>query len=90
MPLLNVTIGAGPTQISTKAIYCSQIIFQVNGSNPVYVGDDSTVSSTTGIVMTAGTPGGATNISAMGLLSAWYVAGTANDVVRIQYSPAIR
>jgi len=85
--LLQVTLGAGATQISATSILCREIVFQNNGAtNDMRVGD-STVSSTKGIKLLKAsgslTVGPLTENSED--LRDWYVFGTAADVIDILY-----
>ena len=87
--LIQVTLGAGATQISKHGINFKQMIIQNNTSADTVRVGDSTVSSTKGILLTAGSAfnAGALNIQA-GILSGYYLFGTAADVIDVLYEPA--
>lgn len=95
MPVsLQVTIGAGArTQISAHGINFKQLIIQANGSNIVRCGDSTIVAGAYGtgkgllIYPTGNANVGPVPIQG-GILSNWYVAGTAADVVDVFYEPA--
>lgn len=90
MPLGTITLGAGATQFTAKAIRAMQLkVWQ--GADASFVGDSSTVSTTTGIPVKAATTtvdptvigpftSGAIN------LDEWYAIGTSADVVHYQYT----
>jgi hypothetical protein len=80
---LQVTVGAGVTQVSTTSLQCTWVVFQNNATHVMRIGDANTTSSK-GIVLQAGggsfyqgpkPTGGATQVSN------WYVAGTNTDVL---------
>jgi hypothetical protein len=85
---LQVTIGAGVTQVTTSSIPCRQVIFQNNATHNMRVGDANTTSSR-GALLAAGSPGGSLNagtFTAMNVnLKECWVAGTQNDVLDIIY-----
>jgi hypothetical protein len=89
MKTLQVTIGAGVTQFTTKDIPCRQIIVQNNAAHNMRIGDVNTTSSI-GALLTTGTPGGSINLGPFydnpENLKEWWVAGTQNDVVDIIYT----
>jgi hypothetical protein len=86
---LQVTIGAGSTQVSTTSIPCRQIIVQNNGAtNAERVGSDATVSTSKGLGLNKG--GGSFTFGPfrdclLDLNQIW-VAGTQNDVLDVWYS----
>lgn len=82
---IQVTIGAGATQVSTVTLNCRWVVFQNNTTaNSMHIGD-STVTSTKGINLPAGSSffvppmPGSTAVN----LTSWYVQGTAADVIDI-------
>lgn len=92
MPLLQVTLGAGATQVSTQNIFCRQIFFQNNAANVVRVGNDNTVSATKGMALApaaGGNPGGSLNSGPSPIyytyLSDWWLFGTAAQVIDVLY-----
>lgn len=90
MKLLQVTIGASATRVSSTSIFCRQVIFQNNAGNACRVGD-STVSATKGVALAAAgaTPGGSLNLGpGPGLeidLKEFYIAGTQTDKIDVLY-----
>jgi len=86
--LLQVTLTAVATQISSSNTFCKQILIQNNAAHSFRVGD-STVSATKGILLAAGTPGGSLNSGPVdayqSYLSDWWVFGTTNDKVDVLY-----
>jgi hypothetical protein len=91
MPLGTITLGAGPTQI-TKGPQRAMLIRFWQGADVSFVGDSSTVSTTTGIpVKVASATADPTVIgpftSGAINLNEWYVIGTSADVVHYQYTP---
>lgn len=97
MRLIQLTLsGSGANQISPNTdtvaggtqVYVSYLIIQNNAGHSLRVGDN-TVSSTKGILIASGTPGGSVTAQfAMprgSLLSQWYIAGTNADVIDILY-----
>lgn len=93
MRLIQVTLGAGATQISPynsigKQIYCSFLIVQNNAAGNVRVGDN-TVSATKGILLLPG-PGGGSLTGQMfrvegTLLPQWYLFGTQGQLIDVLY-----
>jgi len=86
---LQVTIGAGVTQISTSSIPVKQVFFQNNQTHSMRVGDSLTTTSR-GALLANGSPGGSITSGAFGMqqatdLNQWYVAGTQNDVIDVIY-----
>lgn len=84
--LLQVTLGAGATQISTANTPCRQIVLQNNAAAVMRIGD-STVSATKGISLATG---GTQLLSGQGVayhtyLSDWYVFGTAAQLLDVLY-----
>lgn len=85
-----VTIGAAATQISSTNLYCSSWTIQNNAAHSIRFGD-STVTSSKGLLLAAGTPGGSFTSPASrngsqpapDNLSQWYIAGTQNDVIDV-------
>lgn len=90
MPLLTVTLGSGATRFTAGPARAMQMkVWQ--GSSVSFVGDSSTVTTTTGIPVKAAAAtvdplvigpftSGAIN------LNQWYAIGTAADVVHVQYT----
>jgi hypothetical protein len=93
MRLLQVTLGAAATPITTdKNLYASFLIIQNNAAAAVRVGDN-TVSASKGILLSGGTaPGGsATNQFPFPRgthLSDWYLFGTSTQIIDILYEPS--
>ena len=84
--LLQVTIGAAATQVSATSVPVRSVTFQNNAAHSCRVGD-STVTSSKGILIAQGTPGGS-NFTGTGNqyntdLNEWWIAGTQNDVIDI-------
>lgn len=89
MPLLQVTLGAGATQVTTLPISASQVVFQNNAAAVCRVGD-STVSATKGIQLTAaGAAGSTLTIASPDRVSIqlpkYFLFGTATQVIDILY-----
>lgn len=89
MPLGTLTLGAGATQLTTGPQRAMQIRFW-QGANVSFVGDSSTVTTSTGIpVKVASATADPTVIgpftSGAINLKAYYAIGTAADVVHYQY-----
>jgi len=90
--ILQVTIGAASTQISTTPKPAKQVIVQNNASHSCRVGD-STVSSTKGALLNAsagaGLGGGTVNAGPFQAyntnLIEWWINGTQNDVIDVLY-----
>ena len=81
-----VTEPITPTQRDgiANGIYFQNATLQNNGTHDMRVGNDSTVSATKGLKLTA--TGSFTDILPInyaGTLNDWYVNGTANDVLDI-------
>ena len=93
MRLIQVTLGAGATQISPNLngvgqsgqVYCSLLIVQNNATHNVRDGDN-TVSATKGILLfpTASTTDQIFAIRGT-MLAQWYLYGTQADVIDILY-----
>lgn len=84
---IQVTIGASATQVSTVNLYCRWVVFQNNAAASMRLGD-STVSSTKGILLAGGSPGGSfttpkKNDPEAVNLANWWVAGTQNQVLDV-------
>ena len=91
MPLLTVTLGAGATQFTAGPARAMQMkVWQ--GTSVSYVGDSSSLSTSTGIPVKAASAtvdptvigpftSGAIN------LNEWYGIGTDGDVIHCQYTP---
>jgi hypothetical protein len=95
MPLLQVTLGAGATQIfpqgTAQGVTSPKnfIVIQNNAANAVRVGD-ATVSATKGIQLASGNPGGSLQLSPgtpgiLGFGSGLYLFGTQNEVIDVLY-----
>ena len=96
MKLLRITIGASATQVSATSIPITLAIVQNNNiTNRVHVGDSS-VTSSTGLVLepaaSAGAAGGSLTLGPFDKFNAdlmnLYVAGTSTNVVDILYVQA--
>ncbi len=98
MRLIQVTLGSGATQITPnldastgKNIYASALIIQNNAANACRVGDN-TVTTSRGIALPPGSPGGSSTITFTmtrgSLLSQWYIAGTSGNVIDVLYETA--
>ena len=93
MRILQVTIGSGTnTQVTTNTnIYCTIIVFQDNAGANCRIGD-STVTSTKGIQLATGSPGGSAtfqiNTPRGSQLSQYYIAGTTGNVIDVLYETA--
>jgi hypothetical protein len=95
MPVsIQVTLGSGATQVSPHGISFKQMYIQANGTSNVRIGDSTVVAGAygtgKGLLITSGGGGlnwGPTVIQG-GLLSNWYIAGTAAQVVDVTYEPA--
>lgn len=94
MPVsLQVTLGASATQISPHGINFKQLVIQNNATHSIRVGDSTVVAGAygtgKGLLITTG---GNSNTGALpiqsGILSNWYIAGTAADVIDVFYEPA--
>ena len=84
---ITVTLGAGATQISATTAWFNQMIVQNDSAAAANLGD-STVTSTTGIVLAAS--GAANSIVSIGPFpgqqgdaSQFYLYGTASDKVNV-------
>ncbi len=92
MHLLQITVGANATPIIPKAVVpansasWSCVIVQNNSAANVRVGDSS-VSSTKGILLASGSPGGSVTITPSlqytGDLQEFYLFGTAGSVIDV-------
>ncbi len=83
-----VQITAGLPKNVPANTYVQQLIIQDNAGSSIRIGD-TTVSSTKGILLSPGTPGGSLNIGAFmnygSYLSDWWIAGTSGAVIDILY-----
>ncbi len=85
---IQVTIGASATQVSAAQVECRWVVFQDNASHAIHIGD-AAVSSTRGIQLASGSPGGSFTINPTSQTNAaidlrtWYIAGTQNDVIDV-------
>ena len=93
MPVLvQVTLGTGATQVSPLNINVQSLEIQNNAAHNCRVGD-STVTASKGILLAfnATPPGGAFTLDLDfprgTILSQWYIAGTAADVIDVLYEP---
>ena len=89
MRLIQVTIGASATQVTTAQIYTPFVAFQKNTANNCRVGDN-TVTTSKGIVLAAGNttpqvPFVVHRSDNRVLLSQYSIAGTQGDVVDVLY-----
>lgn len=92
MRLIQLTLGAGATQLTTNAnLYASLLIVQDNAAANVRVGDN-TVSATKGILLALGAPGGSATLQIMAPhgthLIDYFLFGTAGNVIDILYETA--
>jgi hypothetical protein len=94
MPMIKVTIGStgSAQQISLSPTRVVQLQMQNNGSHIMYVGDlsqgDPAITTTNSLQIQ---PGGADNAGGFASagstdLNAWYVIGTAGDILNCQWS----
>jgi len=84
---LQVTIGAGLTQVSTTSVPVKSVFFQNNASHQMRLGDLNASSTRGYLTNTVGgtlTSGGFMTQAASDL-NQWYVSGTANDVLDVIY-----
>lgn len=83
---LQVTIGAGTTQVTTTDTFCKQIFFQNNAAGTMRIGD-STITSSKGVLLNAGPGGGSwtvTSIYGANLdLADYYVNGTSTQILDV-------
>ena len=90
MKNLQVTIGAGVTQVTTSDIPFRQAMFQNNSGHVMRIGDATTTASI-GAQLASGSPGGSMNVGPFidhaDNLKNYFVAGTQNDVLDILYIP---
>ena len=88
MRLIQITMGAGArTQITTAQIYSPFLTIQNNSANNVRVGDN-TVSSTKGILLASGSPGGSYTIQRNDNripLFQYYISAPVGTIVDIHY-----
>ncbi len=86
--VLQVTLGATATRISSTRIPVRQVTFQNNAANTMRIGD-STVSSTKGIQLAFGNPGGSATMGTLDAyntdLSEWWVFGTNAQLLDVLY-----
>lgn len=92
MRILQITLGAAATRVTTNAnLYASIIIFQNSAGHAVRIGDN-TVTATTGIALATGSPGGSATFQIFAPhgthLQDYYLFGTAGDVIDILYENA--
>jgi hypothetical protein len=94
MPVtLQVTLGAGATQISTHGINFKQLICQDNSpSTTTRLGDSTVVAGAYGagrglLISGASANWGALPIQA-GILNGFYLAGVLGGVIDVMYEPA--
>jgi hypothetical protein len=88
MRVIEVTLGAGATQLTTdQSLYASFML--VSASTAVATLGDNTVSSSKGIPLGIGTPLALTFSQPRGSrLSDYWLVGTANDKVEVLYETA--
>ena len=84
-----VTIGAGTTQVWGTQLLARQIFFQNNAAHTMRIGD-VTVSSSKGVLLAVGPPGGSltvgVNVGGGDIdLSTFWVNGTNGDVLDVSY-----
>ena len=88
--LIQVTLGAGNTPITTTNTFARWVSIQNNAAHSVRVGDSS-VSTTQGILLASGTPGGSVTMvigpmpSTSIDLANIYLRGTSADVIDVAY-----
>lgn len=86
---MQVTLGAGATQLTTSPIFVRQVIFQNNATHTVRVGD-AAVTSSRGALLIAGPGGGTMNLGENTTggeidLSTFWLVGTNTDVIDVIY-----
>lgn len=91
--LIQVTLGAGATQISAHGINFKQMIVQDNSpSTTTRLGDSTVVAGAygtgKGILISGGSVNWGPTVIQGGILSNWYLAGPSSDVIDVLYEPA--
>lgn len=88
---LQVTIGAANTSVLSAGahIQCRWFIIQNNAAHSIRIGDTN-ISTTRGLLLNTGTPGGnffvGPDQSGLGRdLGGWFINGTAADVIDVIY-----
>lgn len=88
---MQVTVGSTTTQILSPGAHlqCRWIAIQNNAAHTIRIGDAST-SSTRGILLASGSPGGSFYVGpdSSGTardLGGWYINGTSGDVIDVVY-----
>lgn len=88
---LQVTIGAANTKVIAVGAHqnCRWIVIQNNAAHTIRIGDTN-ITSSRGILLASGSPGGSFYIGpdesgSSRDLGGWYINGTQNDVVDIIY-----
>lgn len=84
--LIQVTLLATATQVSPISLVVNQVMFQNNAGHACRIGD-STVTSTKGIALASGSPGGSATFGPFAVnntdLTEWYIFGTPGDVIDV-------
>lgn len=88
---IQVTIGAANTKVIAAGAHqnCRWIVIQNNATHTIRIGDTN-ITSTRGILLSSGSPGGSFFVGPDSSGSArdlggWYINGTTNDVIDIIY-----
>lgn len=88
---LQVTLGTGNITVITAGAHqnCRWIVFQDNAAHSVRLGDSS-ISTTRGLLLATGSPGGSFYVGPDSSGSArdlggWYMNGTSGDVIDVIY-----
>jgi hypothetical protein len=81
--MIQVTLGSGPTQVTSSLAAVQQIIIQNNAAHACRAARSPNVSATSGIALSPG--GGSLNWNVLGPLCAWYLFGTAGDVIDVEF-----
>jgi len=88
---MQVTLGSGNTKVLSVGAHqnCRWIVIQNNQTHAIRIGDTN-ITSTRGILLASGAPGGSFYIGPDSSGSArdlgtWYINGTAADVIDVVY-----
>jgi len=84
--LIQVTLGAGATQVSSVSQLVNSVTFQNNAGHACRIGD-SGVTATKGFALASGSPGGSQTFGPFAVnnvdLFEFYIFGTAGDVIDV-------